>query len=518
MICLQPFGNPFLTRFVLGLFCSFASVLLQAQEAELSLIHVQLPDTVVLGDTIVVSAYLKNNAPETYANANLDLSFYVNEVQDVDKSAAIQSTAIGNALTIPTGDSVYIEQELVIDNLLFQIGENQNIQKNIIIVWPVDDNYSIDYHLQPLVVLKQAIPTSVYNPSTDFASTPITNQDLPNNVLEYIQVEYPAFSFNEVKQQNFNDGSLQFEVELEDGEGKVTLYFSNDGTLLLTKTESDTSILSSNIQDFIAVNYSAYTIESVYVLHFPDGTVQYIVEIEEGEDNELDLYFDESGGNIEAIGIVLELYEEPDIEIGGITLPASLELETEVSIEGTLTNNLSVPYNDLPIPINYASLPFPPTIDNPKLRTQTTIIDLIAPSETVSFQQDLSIDQELFYEGKNIVIVWPVDYLTKLTSNCIIQEVFIELPQDTVGIQLIPELSNDIVIAPNPTLQRLNIQTHQLQIEAITIYDLSSKIIANYPTILQDSFSADLSHFNKGMYLIYIQTDKGNAVKKLVKW
>ena len=124
--------------------------------------------------------------------------------------------------------------------------------------------------------------------------------------------------------------------------------------------------------------------------------------------------------------------------------------------------------------------------------------------------------RDRFYEGRNIIIVWPTEYSMNLTSNCIVKEVFVEMPRDTVGIETISELSNDIVIAPNPTLQKLNLQTNQIEIEAITIYDLTSKVIAKYPAIRQNSFAADISHFNNGMYLLYIQTDKGNAVKKLM--
>lgn len=499
----------------LGLLC-FCSVFLHAQTADLSLIHTELPDTIVIGDTVTLSAYLKNNTNAEYTNDNLELNIYVNEVQDVGKTAVIQSLSLPNPITIPAEDSVLIEQQIIADNLLFLIGEQQPIQKNIIIVWPTEDDYSIDFHLQPVVVFKQAPPTAIYNNSPDFSETNITSSDLPSDVSTYIESQYPNYTFDNIGQQNFGDGNIQFEVELESEEDKIKLYFSEEGILVLTKTEFDESNLSTDIQSFITSNYPDYTIDSTYELLFSDGTIQYEVEIKDTDENELDLYFGADGNNISEIGIVVELYEEPDIELSDLTLPNSSELGDNIEVTGSLTNHLDIPYNDVFIPINYAALPFPPTIDTPNLRTQTTDIDLIAPSETVNFQQDLSVDDGLFYEGRNIIIVWPTEYSMNLTSNCIVKEVFVEMPRDTVGIETIPELSNDIVIAPNPTLQKLNLQTNQIEIEAITIYDLTSKVIAKYPAIRQNSFAADISHFNNGMYLLYIQTDKGNAVKKLM--
>ncbi|MEZ4887652.1 MAG: T9SS type A sorting domain-containing protein [Chitinophagales bacterium] len=500
---------------LVGLLCCF-SMGIQAQTADLSLVQVQLPDTIVLGEVVTFSAYLKNNTDATYTNDNLQLNLYVNEIQDIEKIAAIQNLNIAGNFNIPSGDSILIEQNVLADNSLLQMGEQQQIQKNIIIVWPTEDNYSINYHLQPIVALKQAIPTVFYNNSSNFSDTNINSTDLPLDAINYINAEYTGYIFDDIKQQNFEDGSVQFEVRLENDEDKVRLYFSAEGILVLTQTEFDESNVLPNISTFIAENYPDYTIDSAYELLFSDGTIQFKVELTNIVGDEIEIYFDLVGNNIAEIGIVIELYEEPDIELNGLELPSLLDLGEEIVVNGSLTNHLAVPYNDVFIPINYATLPFPPTLNNPKLRTQTTDIDLIAPAETIAFQQNLSIEDDLFYAGKNIVIVWPTDYAMNLTSNCIFQEVFVETVRDTVGIETIVALSNDIVIAPNPTISHLNIQTHELQIEAIAVYDIASKVIAHYPAIHQNSFETDISHFKNGMYLLYIQTDKGNTMKKLI--
>ncbi len=497
---------------LLSVLC-FCSICLQAQTADLSLIHTQLPDTVVIGDTVTLSTYLKNNTTDQYTNSDLQLNLYVNEVQDVNKTAVIQNLDVVNSIVIPAGDSVLIEQEVVVDELLFQIGEQQAIQKNIIIVWPTEDDYSIDFHLQPIAVFKQAPPTAVYNNSPLVSSSDILGSDLPSDASDYIETQYPNYTFDTVQQQNFSDGSIQFEVELESGEESVSLYFSEEGILVLIETEFDESTLSSTIQNFIASNYPGNAIESAYLLTFSDGTIQYIVEL---ENDDIELYFDVNDNELTEIGIVVELYEKPDIELSDLTLPNSSDLGESIDVTGSLTNHLAVPYNDVLIPINYAALPFPPTIDNPKLRTQNTDIDLIAPAETISFQQSVSADDGLFYEGRNIIIVWPTEYAMNLTSNCIVKEIFIQAPRDTVGIETIAALSNDIHIAPNPTMNRLNIETENLQIEQITVYDLAANPVEEYPYIHQNSFHTDLSHLNDGLYLLYIQTDKGNTVKKLV--
>jgi len=498
----------------------FCSIVLQAQNADLSLVQVELPDTVVLDEIVTLSAYLKNNTDAAYSTDNLQLNFYVNEIQDTEKSAVIQNTSIPTPINIPAGDSVLIEQTLLVDNLLFQIGEEQDIQKNIIIVWPTEDNYSIDYHLQPIAVLKQAIPTVFYNATSPLSETTISSTNLPPNVQGFILAEYAGYTVDEVTQQGFDDGSIQFEIKLEnDNDDEVKLYFSEEGVLVMLQTSIDETTLSSVITDFIIALYPdpPYFIDSAYELSFSDGTIQYKVEVKNDADTEeYELYFDATGNPISEPGVLFELYENPDIEIGGINFTDVLELETDTEVSGTLTNNLSVPYNDIVIPINYAAIAFPPTIEAPKIRTQNSTIDVLAPAETKTFDQTVNVDEDLFYVGKNIVIVWPTDYIMNLTSNCIVQEVTVTIDRDTVGIETLAVLSNDIHIAPNPTMSRLNVQTENLQIENITVYDLAAKPVEEYPSIHQNSFNTDLSHLNEGLYLLYIQTDKGNTVKKLV--
>ncbi|MGB1242471.1 MAG: T9SS type A sorting domain-containing protein [Chitinophagales bacterium] len=497
-----------------------ASLLLQAQNADLSLVHVQVPDTVVLGDTIDITAYIKNNSNTNYTNNNLELAYYVNEIQDEDKLPMIQNKLIETTINIPSGDSILVEQEVIVDDLLFQIGAQQDIQKNIIIIWPVDDDYSINYHLQPIAVLKQAIPTVFYNSSSPSSEITISSTNLPIDIQGFILAEFTNYMVSEVTQQDFDDGSIQFEVKLENGdEDEVKLYFSEGGILLMTQTEVDTTSLISTITDFILDKYpnSIYFIDSVYEFLFSDGTIQYKVEVKDFADTiEEEEYFDSTGNPIAEPGILIEFYEEPDIEIGGINFGDILELETDVEVNGTLTNNLSTSYNDVVIPINYAAISFPPTIETPKLRTQNSTIDVLASAETKTFEQTVSVDEDLFYVGKNIVVVWPTDYIMNLTSNCLIQEVTVTMNRDTVGIETIAALSNDINIAPNPTMSQLNVQTKNLQIENITVYDLAAKPVEEYSLIHQDFFHTDLSHLNDGLYILYIQTDKGNTIKKLV--
>lgn len=511
----------FAKRLIFGIWF-FASFNMSAQTADLSLAHVQMPDTVVLGDTIIVSAYLKNNSDSELNSDNISLSYYVNEVQDTEKAAVIQSEAIEGTVVLAVGDSVFIEQQLVVDDLLFQIGENQDIQKNIVIVWPTEDNYSINYHLQPLVVLKQAIPEAVFNASSDFDAVTVNDvAGLPLPTQELIANEYAGFDIEEIEQQNFGDGSIQFEVKLSSGDEEIRLYFSEEGILVLIETHKDESILPTTVTDFIALNYPSppYLIDEVSELLYNDGTIQYKVELinENDDEDEPELYFDAEGENISSPGIEIELYEEAEIEIGGISLPNNLVFDDQLTVDGTLTNNLDVVYNDVTIPINYASVPFPPSLTDFKLKTEVSSIDEIQPQETVAFQQSFPVMEDLFHVGRNIVIVWPTDYLMDLRANCVSQEIFVEMSrEDTVGIETLPALSNEVFLAPNPTLQYLNIKTNQLEIESVSIYDMAAKPIEQFEAIRQSHFQTDVSHLNNGMYLLYIQTTEGNAVKKLV--
>jgi len=74
---------------------------------------------------------------------------------------------------------------------------------------------------------------------------------------------------------------------------------------------------------------------------------------------------------------------------------------------------------------------------------------------------------------------------------------------------------SQISIYPNPTTSELRIESGELKIEDIKIFDIYGKIqrIGNWGT----ENTIDLSHLSAGIYFVKISTEVGEVVKKIVK-
>jgi len=75
---------------------------------------------------------------------------------------------------------------------------------------------------------------------------------------------------------------------------------------------------------------------------------------------------------------------------------------------------------------------------------------------------------------------------------------------------------NGILIYPNPTNERFNIECVDNNIRKIIISDIIGKTIINKTTIHQKE-AIDLSGYESGIYLIHIQTDEGMFISKIIK-
>ena len=75
--------------------------------------------------------------------------------------------------------------------------------------------------------------------------------------------------------------------------------------------------------------------------------------------------------------------------------------------------------------------------------------------------------------------------------------------------------ARDFSIFPNPATNQLNIQSENVAIQHLEIFNLSGK------RVLQQTYNAteaiDVSSLAKGLYIIKIETDSGSFTKKLVK-
>ncbi|WP_422107135.1 T9SS type A sorting domain-containing protein [Winogradskyella sp.] len=73
---------------------------------------------------------------------------------------------------------------------------------------------------------------------------------------------------------------------------------------------------------------------------------------------------------------------------------------------------------------------------------------------------------------------------------------------------------NSLVLYPNPADQEINIRSKGLMIETVEIFELNGKRVIKVDRPLG---AIDVSQLESATYLVIIQTDKGNTIKKLVK-
>lgn len=79
----------------------------------------------------------------------------------------------------------------------------------------------------------------------------------------------------------------------------------------------------------------------------------------------------------------------------------------------------------------------------------------------------------------------------------------------------VPSLHNEeIILYPNPVIQKLQVKTNVSAFKKIEIYNLQGKKIK---TISTDFKSIDISSFPSGIYFLKISSDKASVTKKVVK-
>jgi len=119
--------------------------------------------------------------------------------------------------------------------------------------------------------------------------------------------------------------------------------------------------------------------------------------------------------------------------------------------------------------------------------------------------------------GHNVVLMFNVTN-TKFISNdetiVPVDEISTDMTLTSVISQ--PMLNHLISVFPNPTKDYINIISHDLNIENITITDVTGRIMLNQNVTPKDKHQLELSQFASGVYSIQLKTDKGMAVKRLV--
>jgi len=85
----------------------------------------------------------------------------------------------------------------------------------------------------------------------------------------------------------------------------------------------------------------------------------------------------------------------------------------------------------------------------------------------------------------------------------------------TVGI--LESTLAGIGIYPNPTTGELRIESGELRIDVVEIYDVSGGKLLSFTSQTSHQHTFDISHLNSGTYFVKIITEQGEIVKKMVK-
>lgn len=91
-------------------------------------------------------------------------------------------------------------------------------------------------------------------------------------------------------------------------------------------------------------------------------------------------------------------------------------------------------------------------------------------------------------------------------------------PNPTTGVEdkIINDATKDIVIFPNPVQDYLNINTSSI-IKSLSIYDVSGKLIYKQDSYNSSTLSLPISHWNKGIYTVVINTESKRITDKFMK-
>jgi hypothetical protein len=88
--------------------------------------------------------------------------------------------------------------------------------------------------------------------------------------------------------------------------------------------------------------------------------------------------------------------------------------------------------------------------------------------------------------------------------------------ENIVGIENIETAT--VKIYPNPTTGELKIESGELRIEDIVIYDIfGKKLSSNHHAASSPNYLINISHLSAGIYFVQISTEEGKIVRKVVK-
>jgi len=148
-----------------------------------------------------------------------------------------------------------------------------------------------------LLLFGAIIFTGCESVSGDMESEPIWSPDeLPPEVVDYIDSTYAGYRIDEVEREDYCDGSPVFKIELEkEEEEDIDLYFSLDGSLLFNGQEISAGELPARILQSLQGDTLTFIFERIERLELKSGVVQYRLLLALGSGDLLELILNADG-------------------------------------------------------------------------------------------------------------------------------------------------------------------------------------------------------------------------------
>lgn len=124
------------------------------------------------------------------------------------------------------------------------------------------------------------------------------NSGVPGSVSNYVSTNYPGYRISSAHNEDLCDHSIVLKVELEDGPGPdIDLYFKLSGEFLFAAIEISPANLPSAVKAAITSRFPGLDIEDDETerYEFPNGTIQYKVELERDSGSDIEVVFSANG-------------------------------------------------------------------------------------------------------------------------------------------------------------------------------------------------------------------------------
>lgn len=152
--------------------------------------------------------------------------------------------------------------------------------------------------LIPLLGLVLATPGCRFIDDDDLDFNPSLDDTVPNQVQDFIDTNYNGLAIEGSRREELCDSLPVYEIELENGPGPdIDLYFDLNWNFLFEATEVPNSALPSEVLASLQAQFPGYVLEPGFSERhdFPDDSVQYLVSLENDDEDDLEVVLKEDG-------------------------------------------------------------------------------------------------------------------------------------------------------------------------------------------------------------------------------